>query len=94
MDYRAFQVLKVNVLSVKQVRILKKLFFFLFTITSLLFNVGIKGAIGEPGLPGPSGLPGAPGERGGPGLNGKKTFRSILNTYLLFQDLLVYRVNE
>jgi hypothetical protein len=50
------------------------------------FNIGIKGAIGEPGLPGPSGLPGQPGQTGLPGGNGKENYlhNSILNTYLLF----------
>ncbi len=93
MDYRVFQVLKVNVPLVKQVRIKKKFLFYLRLVFSL--DIGIKGAIGEPGLPGPSGIPGPPGERGFPGGNGKKTYQSNLYTsHILFQDLLVYRVNE
>ena len=81
MDYRVFQVLKVNELLVKQVRlrIILSIIVIFFS-----FNIGIKGAIGEPGLPGPSGLPGQPGGQGLPGSNGEKKYVQNLNTYLLF----------
>jgi hypothetical protein len=81
MAYRVFQVLRVNVLLVKQVRswIILSIIVILFS-----FNIGIKGAIGEPGLPGPSGLPGQPGGPGLPGPSGKKKNVQNLNTYFLF----------
>ncbi len=81
MDYRVFQVLKVNELLVKQVR---SWIILLIIVILFSFNIGIKGAIGEPGLPGPSGLPGLPGERGLPGPSGKTNYVQNLDIYLLF----------
>ncbi len=55
-------------------------------IIFFFFNIGIKGAIGEPGLPGPSGIPGTPGERGSPGGNGKKSYLTKISILLLFSS--------